>query len=115
MSLRERMKAARKAKGMTQKDVADRLGIAKNTYCGYESGARNPNVLQIQQIARILGVTGDYLIGTSPSPTDVLYISRPSGDVSADEIRKGLHELIDQLEEEDLRLFQGMAIRLRRD
>lgn len=35
---RENLKAARNAKGMTQQQVADRLGISLRHYCRMESG-----------------------------------------------------------------------------
>lgn len=116
MSLHERIRDARLRKGLPQKAVAEQLGVAKSTYCGYETGQREPNVLQIKQIAQILDVTGDYLIGVeSPPPADILYISRPSGDLTTDELRKELHDLIDQLPDEDLVLFKDLTLRMKRE
>lgn len=38
---REALKAARRAAGMTQQAVADRLGISLRYYCHIEAGTRN--------------------------------------------------------------------------
>lgn len=38
---RDNLKAARKAAGMTQQQVADRLGISLRYYCHIEKGTRN--------------------------------------------------------------------------
>ncbi len=38
---RSNLKAARKAAGMTQQQVADRLGISLRYYCHIEKGTRN--------------------------------------------------------------------------
>lgn len=61
--MKKRLKQARKAAGMTQKEVAERLGITESTYCGYETGKRQPDAVKISAIARLLGVSGDYLLG----------------------------------------------------
>lgn len=60
--LKANLKSARKQAGMTQKEVASRLGITESTYCGYETGKREPDAARIGQIAQILGVTGNFLL-----------------------------------------------------
>ena len=62
----ERLREARKKAGLTQKDVASQLNMTEAGYCGYETGKRVPNALQIARIAKIIGVTGDYLLETEP-------------------------------------------------
>lgn len=64
MSFGERLRAAREAKGLTQQQVADHMGISKSTYCGYETGKRQPDVLKIKQLSKFLGVSGDVLLET---------------------------------------------------
>lgn len=54
----------REAAGLTQLQVAERLGITKSTYCNYESGKREPDVAKIKKIAKALGVSADVLLGT---------------------------------------------------
>lgn len=111
-TLGERLKRARKEKGLTQQQVANYLGIAKSTYCGYESNFRKPDVLTIQRVSSILEVSGNYLIGSDEAEdtsfSDVLYISRPTGDETTDELRRQLHDFIDQLSDEDLRAMSVM-------
>lgn len=62
MSIGERIKQARKAKGYTQQELADMVGVVKATICGYEVGNREPDVLRIHALSKALGVTGDWLI-----------------------------------------------------
>lgn len=59
----ENLKQARQQKGLSQKDVAERIGVAKSTYSLYESGNREPNVQTIKRIADVLGVSADELLG----------------------------------------------------
>ena len=54
----------REAAGLTQLQVAERLGITKSTYCNYESGKREPDVAKIKKIAKALGVSADALLET---------------------------------------------------
>ena len=96
MTLGERLKKARKDKKLTQQVVADSLGVAKSTYCGYESDFRKPDVLTVQKLAAILDVSGSYIIGSEESSTETvefLYVSHPTGDESIDELRKQLLNL----------------------
>ena len=53
----ENLRAARERKNMTQKDVADNIGVAKSTYSLYESGNREPNVQTIKKLADLLNVS----------------------------------------------------------
>lgn len=76
MSFSEKLKAARITKGLTQEEVARKIGIAKSTYCGYETGKREPDVDKIKKLAYVLGTTGDILLETNMKPAvDHLHIS----------------------------------------
>lgn len=59
----ENLKAAREALGLSQKEVAERIGVANSTYSLYESGNREPNVQTIKKIAAVLNVSADRLLG----------------------------------------------------
>ncbi len=62
MSIGDRIKEARKARGFTQKELADLIGTSKNTICNYEGGYREPDVVKINALSKALGVTGDWII-----------------------------------------------------
>lgn len=64
MSFGERLRSAREAKGYTQQQVADFMQIDKSTYCGYETGKRQPDVQKIKLLSKFLGVSGDELLET---------------------------------------------------
>lgn len=59
----ENLKIARERKGLSQKDVAEQIGVAKSTYSLYESGNREPNVQTIKKIADLLSTSADELLG----------------------------------------------------
>lgn len=62
MTLGEKIKALRTAKKMSQKELAERIGIAKSVISFYESGDRFPSYDVLIKIARIFNVTTDYLL-----------------------------------------------------
>lgn len=64
MTVGERIKKARLEKGYTQLQLAEMIGVAKNTITGYETGTREPDSSRITAIANALNVSGDYIIGT---------------------------------------------------
>lgn len=67
----ENLKEARERRSMTQKEVADIIGVAKSTYSLYESGNRELNVQTIKKIADTLNVSADDLLGLNTEPMTV--------------------------------------------
>lgn len=51
-----RIKEARKSKGLTQQEVADRLSVSKSAYSRYEGGKQNITVETLQKIGEVLGL-----------------------------------------------------------
>ena len=67
----ENLKIARERKGISQKDMAESIGVAKSTYSLYESGNREPNVQTIKKIADVLSVSADELLGVNEEPLTI--------------------------------------------
>ena len=67
----ENLKIARERKGISQKEMAESIGVAKSTYSLYESGNREPNVQTIKKIADILSVSADELLGINDEPITI--------------------------------------------
>lgn len=76
MGFAENLREARRNRGFTQVQVATQLGIDKSTYCGYESGKRKPDVKRIRELAALLGVSTDSLIGYENPNYAPTYINR---------------------------------------
>lgn len=66
MGFSEQLKKARISMGYTQQQVADALGLTASTYCGYETGKRQPDVAKLKQLAWVLNTTGSFLLETEP-------------------------------------------------
>lgn len=67
MSFPEKLKAARAAAGLTQAQMAARMGLDKSSYCGYETGRRQPDLQKLRQIAGLLQISLDALLETGSS------------------------------------------------
>lgn len=57
------IKELRILRGMTQKELADKLGVSAQMLNGYESGQRNPGPKLLPALADALGVSAAYLRG----------------------------------------------------
>lgn len=58
----QRLAELRKNKNWSLQETADRLGIAKSTYAGYESGYREPSLKALTQIAELFDTSVDYIL-----------------------------------------------------
>lgn len=56
------IQAARKALGLTQEDLANRLSVARQTVAKWESGESLPDLENAYALAKLLGVSVDDLI-----------------------------------------------------
>lgn len=54
MSVHEKIRLVRQAKGLTQEDVAEKLGLSPNAYGDIERGDSDPKLSKLQKIAEIL-------------------------------------------------------------
>ena len=57
MEFSDHLRVLRERKNMTQEELAKAVGIAKNTYIGYEKGEREPRLTELKKLSRMLGVT----------------------------------------------------------
>lgn len=63
MSIGEKIRAARKNKGMTQKQLGAKCGMADSAIRKYESGTQTPKLETLQRIADALKVPVSYFYG----------------------------------------------------
>lgn len=63
MILGLRIKELRKKLGLTQQELGDLVKVTKVSICCYESGTRTPNLDTLLDLADVLGVDLNYLVG----------------------------------------------------
>lgn len=72
--LGQRIHAARKAKGLTLLEIADKVGLSEATIQRYEAGKiANVSIDMVKKIAAALGVSAQYLLGWGSDEQDSYY------------------------------------------
>lgn len=61
MAFKDRLKEARLKQGYTQEQIAEKIGVAKSTFTGYEKGNSEPNMLTVSKIMDILHIDANFL------------------------------------------------------
>lgn len=77
-TINERLKAARKEKGMTQQELSRKSGVAQSTISDFERG-RNHSSTELPALAKALNVSLDYLSygkERAQSPSDRQYMTK---------------------------------------
>ena len=81
MAFAELLKQCRKQQGMSQADLASKLGVTQQAVGKWESGKSSPDPATVAKIAELLSTTADYLLGcTARCP---LPLRRSSGSLAA--------------------------------
>ena len=74
MSLAKKMIELRKQNGLSQQDLADRLGVSRQAISRWETGAVQPLADSVKSLAQVFQVSTDYLLNDdldtpTPPPT----------------------------------------------
>lgn len=94
----ERLKNLRKAKKLSQYELAERLGFSRGKLANYEQGTREPDFVTLEIIANFFDVSTDYLLGVT---------SGQSQDKDEIDIAKRLKQFEAELENSDGLAFDG--------
>lgn len=71
MSLAKKMIELRKQNGLSQQDLADRLGVSRQAISRWETGAVQPLADSVKSLAQVFQVSTDYLLNDdldTPTP-----------------------------------------------
>ena len=71
-----RIAALRREAGLSQAQLAQKLQISPSAMGMYEQGRREPSLQLIGELARIFGVSTDYLITGATRPEDTLTVEQ---------------------------------------
>ena len=75
MAFNDRLKEARNNVGLTQEQLAKKLGLAKSTITGYEKGTSEPNMITVKHLMDILKVDANYLLQDEMTGSTSLIVS----------------------------------------
>lgn len=65
----ERIHMLREQSGMTQNDLALRLGVTRSSVNSWEMGISTPTTEKIADMARVFKTSADYILGTTSKKT----------------------------------------------
>ena len=69
MNLADRIQQLRRSRGISQEELADRIGVSRQAVSKWESGQTSPDLEKIVLLSDYFEVTTDYLLkGVSPTP-----------------------------------------------
>lgn len=85
------MRLARENLGISQRELARRCGISEAQIGKYEKGTIDPSSTYLRNIAEVLGVSTDYLVGLTDNPLDHL---------GSDQISESERELLNSFRRE---------------
>lgn len=61
--MNERLKLLRKQKSVSQRTVAEAIGVTLSAYSNYEQGIREPSLQTLINLCKYYEVSADYLLG----------------------------------------------------
>ncbi|TNJ66718.1 helix-turn-helix domain-containing protein [Paenibacillus hemerocallicola] len=92
----ERIAYLREKRGLTQEELANKLGISRAALSHYETNRREPDYETLGNIANYFNISLDYLLGRTNNPDTVL----------DDDVR----EFVDILELSDEKILERFAL-----
>ena len=72
MTLGQKLTNLRKARGMTQEELSEAIGITRQTISKWELDTPTPDLDYLCKLCDLFGCTADYLLGRSASPLPVI-------------------------------------------
>lgn len=70
MTVAGNIKRFREDMGLTQGDLADKLGVARSTVTQWENGWSSPRMGMVQKLAGVFRVTTSDIVADNETPTD---------------------------------------------
>ena len=94
--LKDNIKKARLDAGLTQLEVAEKLGVAQAQYARWENGGRNPRKGTVEKLAEIFGTSAEILKGRDDGLEEIVSLLREYELTEADKnkIIKTLKDLL---------------------
>ena len=102
MAMKNRIRALRKAQGLTLKELGAIVDLAESTISQYETGKRQPDNETLLRLGQYFGVSIDYILG-GETPITI---------VPLDDFTFSMQKYIEDLTEQDKTLLVQLAKRL---
>ena len=101
------IKALRKAKGLTQEELADLIPISQNALSRWETGGNEPDLKALIKLSKIFQTTIDNILGEKPE--NIVLISKKEFEDLQETIKKA-NEVIQIIEKENPEIKNNFQI-----
>ena len=88
----ERIKELRKASGMTQTELAEKMGVTKGTVSTWETNSRTPSFNTLNQLCELFDKSMGYVTGQSDIPGHSRIMEEEAVDLALSEVEEELTE-----------------------
>ena len=88
----ERIKELRKANGMTQTELAEKMGVTKGTVSTWETNSRTPSFNTLDQLCDLFDKSMGYVTGQSDIPGHSRITEEETVDLALSEVEEELTE-----------------------
>jgi len=99
MQIGEVIRKLRKAKGLTQAELAAKAGTQQKVIADYETGTSTPPTVRLVELAKALGASADVLLGLKEAE-----VAEPSKSGKASRRMNKIQKLFDSLQDEEQRV-----------
>lgn len=111
MEFSERLKTLRKQAHLTQKEIAEKLGVSQPAYGDWERGVKMPTHENSKKLAKLFNVTLDTLMGEHEANdeidlSDVELLFRTTSDGMTKEEKEVFREELIEFMKERKKLFE---------
>ena len=108
------LRELRKQRGLTMKELGEKIGVSESTISLYETGRRSPSYEILLKIAEYFGVSVDYLLRGNEEKT----ASQEADELLKDELVAFYGEVKDNLDQDDiddLKTFMRMKAEIKKN
>ena len=88
MTLREKLIVSRNKAGLSQMELADRLGVSRQAVSRWESGDTTPTMDKLKTLAKLYGVSLDWLCSDA-ADREPPEVAKPEADRPPDDVPAG--------------------------
>ena len=81
-----RLRELRNKSGLTQNDIAAKLGVSGQTILNWENGIYEPKINQLIELADLFNVTVDYLIEREKTPSQADIVCKELEKISKEDL-----------------------------